>query len=111
MSAPGTKVPTACADLRLSQVRACGARVNNARLTDELTRELVAHERTTGQSRSEIVRAALERYFDDARPSARSASDAIDASGLVGCGEAETDLSATHKSRLRESMERKHGHR
>jgi len=83
----------------------------NARLTDELTRELMALERTTCQSRSEIVRAALERYFDDARPSERSAGDAIHAAGLVGCGEAEADLSGSYKSLLRESLERKHGHR
>jgi len=83
----------------------------NARLTDELSRELEELERTTGQSRSAIVRAALERYFDDTRPSERSASDAIHAAGLVGCGEAETDLSGSYKSRLRESLERRHGHR
>ena len=83
----------------------------NARLTDELSRELMALERTTGQSRSEIVRAALERCFDHARPSGRSASDAIHAAGLVGCGEAESDLSGSYKSRLRERLERKYGHR
>jgi len=83
----------------------------NARLTDELTRELMALERTTGQSRSEIVRAALQRYFDDARPSGRSAGDAIHAAGLVGCGEAEAELSGSYKSLLHESLERERGHR
>ncbi len=81
----------------------------NARLTDELTRERMALEQTTGQSRSEIVRTALERYFDDARPSGGSAGDAIHAAGLVGCGEAE--LSGSDKSLLHESLERERGHR
>lgn len=83
----------------------------NVRLTDELARELTALERATGQSRSEIVRAALERYFDDARSSGRTAIAAIQASGLVGCGEAETDLSGSYESRLRESLARKNGDR
>lgn len=83
----------------------------NARLTDELSRRLLALERATGQSRSAIVRAALERYVDEARPTGRSARDAIHASGLVGCGETEPDLAGSYEARLRQSLERKHGHR
>ncbi len=83
----------------------------NARLTEELTQKLMALERATGQSRSDIVRAALERYLDDACQPGRSARDAILASGLVGCGEAEADLSRTYKSRLHEGLGRRHGHR
>ena len=83
----------------------------NARLTDELSRKLLALERMTGLSRSEIVRVALERYFEETPVPGRSVRDAIHASGLIGCGEAEADLSGSYKSRLRESLERKHGHR
>lgn len=83
----------------------------NARLTDELSKKLLALERTTGQSRSDIVRAALERYFEETPVPGRSVRDAIHESGLIGCGEAEADLSGSYKSRLRESLERKHGHR
>jgi predicted transcriptional regulator len=83
----------------------------NARLTEELTRKLMAVERATGQSRSDIVRAALEHYFDDACVPERSARDAILASGLVGCGDAESDLSTTYKSLLHEGLGNKHGHR
>lgn len=57
------------------------------------------------------MRTALERYFDDARPSVRSAGDAIHAAVLVGCGEAEADLSGSYKSLLRDGSERKRGHR
>lgn len=57
------------------------------------------------------MRTALERYFDDARPSVRSAGDAIHAAVLVGCGEAEADLSGSYKSLLRDGLERKRGHR
>jgi predicted transcriptional regulator len=83
----------------------------NARLTEELSRKLEALERATKQSTSDIVRAALERYFDEVCRPGRSARDAILRSGLVGCGEAEADLSATYKSRLHEGFGRKHGHR
>jgi|GEM_PF-1619279 len=83
----------------------------NLRLTDELRRRLLALERTTGQSRSDTVRAAPERSFAETPAPGRSVHDAIHASGLVGCGEAETDLSGSYESRLRESLERTHGHR
>jgi Arc/MetJ-type ribon-helix-helix transcriptional regulator len=49
--------------------------------------ERVARER--GQSKSEIVRAALERHLKDERP-----TSALELAGdLVGCGEGPTDLS------------------
>jgi predicted transcriptional regulator len=83
----------------------------NARLPEELARKLEALEQATQQSTSDVVRAALERYFDDICGPGRSARDAILRSGLVGCGEAEADLSATYKSRLHEGFGRKHGHR
>lgn len=83
----------------------------NARLPEELTRKLEALEQATKQSTSDVVRTALERYFNEICGPGRSARDAILKSGLVGCGEAEADLSATYKSRLHEGFGRKHGHR
>jgi predicted transcriptional regulator len=83
----------------------------NARLPEELARKLEALERATGQSTSNVVRVALERYFTEICVPGRSAREAIYQSGLVGCGEAEADLSATYKSRLHEGLGRKHGHR
>jgi predicted transcriptional regulator len=83
----------------------------NARLPEELARKLEALERATGQSTSNVVRSALERYFDEICGPGRSARDAILASGLVGCGEADADLSMTYKSTLREGFGQKHGHR
>ena len=83
----------------------------NARLPEELARKLEALERATGQSTSDVVRAALERYFNEVCGPRRAARDAIRSSGLVGCGEAEADLSVSYKARLREGLSRKHGHR
>jgi hypothetical protein len=57
------------------------------------------------------VRVALERYFIEICGPGRSAREAIYLSGLIGCGEAEADLSTTYKSRLHESLGRKHGDR
>jgi ribbon-helix-helix CopG family protein len=82
-----------------------------ARLPEELARKLEALERATGQSTSNVVCVALERYFSEICGPGRSSREAIYQSGLVGCGEAEADLSATYKSRLREVLGRKHGHR
>jgi predicted transcriptional regulator len=83
----------------------------NARLPEELARKLEALEQATKQSTSDVVRSALERYFDEICAPGRSARDAILRSGLVGCGEAEADLSTTYKSRLQEGLGRKFGHR
>ena len=83
----------------------------NARLPEELARKLEALEQATNQTTSDVVRAALERYFDEICGPGRSAREAILRSGLVGCGEAEADLSATYKARLYEGLGRKHGHR
>lgn len=83
----------------------------NARLSEDLVRKLEALEQATGQSASDVVRAALEHYFTEICGPGRSAREAIYLSGLVGCGEAEADLSVTYKSRLHEGLERKHGHR
>jgi len=83
----------------------------NARLTEDLAQKLEALERVTGQSTSDVVRAALEHYFTEVCGSGRSAREAIYQSGFVACGEAEPDLSATYKSRLREGLGLKHGHR
>jgi Arc/MetJ-type ribon-helix-helix transcriptional regulator len=83
----------------------------NARLPEELARKLEALERATGQSTSDVVRAALERYFGEICGPGRSTRDAILGSGLIGCGEAEADLSTTYKERLREGLGRKHGYR
>jgi hypothetical protein len=83
----------------------------NARLPEDLARKLEALERATGQSTSNVVRAALERYFSEVCGTGRSAREAILESGLIGCGEAEADLSTTYKERLYEGFGRKHGHR
>ncbi len=50
------------------------------------------------------------RWAPDSGPG-RSARDAILGSGLIGCGEAEADLSSTYKTRLFEGFGLKHGHR
>jgi predicted DNA-binding protein len=53
--------------------------------------ERVARER--GQSKSEVVRAALERHLEDERP-----MSALELAGdLVGCCEGPTDLSTNPK--------------
>jgi len=83
----------------------------NARLPEELARKLEALERATGQSTSNVVRLALESYFNEVCGPGRTAREAIHLSGLVGCGEAEADLSTSYKARLGEGLGRKHGDR
>lgn len=72
----------------------------NATLSEDLARKLEALERATWQSTSNVVRTALERYFNEVCGAGRSSREAILGSGLIGCGEAEPDLSTTYKRHL-----------
>jgi hypothetical protein len=54
----------------------------------------------THASVSEIVRRALENYYQTVCEQPTSAKDAFYASGFVGCAESDPDLSTTYKSQL-----------
>jgi Ribbon-helix-helix protein, copG family len=83
----------------------------NTRLPEELARKLEALKRATGQSTSNVVRIAIERYFTEICGSGRSARETIYRTSLVGCGGADADFSAAYKSRMGEGLTHKHGHR
>jgi hypothetical protein len=82
----------------------------NARLSEEETQQLAEVRARTGQTVSEVVRHALRGYYEAIRGEGVSARRAILESGLVGCGEADPDLSSSYKDALR-GLGRKHGDR
>ena len=67
------------------------------RLSQELEKQLASIVRTTGQTESEVVRAALQDYYEKhaAKP---SAYDLFKAAGLIGCAKnLPADLSTNPK--------------
>lgn len=73
----------------------------NARLAEAEARQLAELAARTGQTVSDVVREALRRYFQALCGEGSSARRAILDSGLIGCGEAEPDLSSGYKRRAR----------
>lgn len=83
----------------------------NARLTEDDARKLGYLSRHKGKSVSDVIRAAIQRYYRETRAAEATASGLIERSGFIGCGEAEPDLSTTYKRHLTEYLQRKHGNR
>ncbi len=83
----------------------------NARLAADEVRKLGYLSKQEGKSVSEIIRAAIQRYYNEARAAEAAATAILDRSGFIGCGEAEPDLSITYKQHLADLLRRKHGDR
>jgi metal-responsive CopG/Arc/MetJ family transcriptional regulator len=67
------------------------------KLTEDLLRKLERTARERGQSKSDVIRSALEQYLNGARAAQRSVSALELAGDLVGCGEGPGDLSTNPK--------------
>lgn len=83
----------------------------NARLPQDDAKKLAYLSKTEGKSVSEIIRAAIQRYYSETKSTEAAAAGMLFRTGFVGCGEAEPDLSKKYKRHLTESLQRKHGHR
>jgi hypothetical protein len=67
------------------------------KVTDQLLRQLEREARQRGQSKSDVVRMALEHFLNGARSGPRPLS-ALDLAGdVVGCAEGPSDLSTNRK--------------
>jgi len=67
------------------------------KLTENLLRKLDRTARERGQSKSDVVRAALEEYLNGERTKGRPLSALELAGDLVGCAEGPGDLSTNPK--------------
>jgi hypothetical protein len=79
----------------------------NARIDAELARKVALLRAKTKQSTTDVVRAALECYYEQVTkvPTA----DALRSSGFVGCADGPSDLSSDYKRHLIDSLSRKPG--
>ncbi len=74
----------------------------NARIDGELARKVKYLRERTGRSTTEIVKASIEAYYQ-----ALSAEPEQLLSDFIACGRGPKDLSATYKSSLAASLEKK----
>lgn len=81
----------------------------SARLDAERSRKLDVLMRTTHQGVSEVIKVALDLYYDHARAGRRPAGEVLRASGFIASGEGAADLSETYKDELTRSLADKHG--
>ncbi len=87
-----------------------GLRVN-ARFDGDDAAKLDFLVRTEGKSVTDIVRTAIRRYYEAARAERSAKTGQLEASGFIGCAEADPDLSTTYKRQLRRTLATKHGDR
>ena len=79
----------------------------NARIDESLSRKLAHLRRITGHSVTEIVRQAIELYYESIHRGDGTAKDVLLRTGFVGCAEGSPDLSDRYKSAIAESLVRK----
>ena len=77
----------------------------NARLPPELASKLSELRRRTGKSTTDLLREALEGYYDASRATDEPARLLGE---FVGCAEGPRALSSRYKAELVRSLERKH---
>jgi hypothetical protein len=80
----------------------------SARLDAERSRKLDVLVRTTHQGVSEVIKMALDLYYDHVRAGRRPATELLRATGFLASGEASPDLSETYKDELARSLADKH---
>ena len=83
----------------------------NARLDESRSRKLEFLSRATDLSTSDIVKQAIDVYYDQVRGQRPPPAEVLSNSGFIGCGEASPDLSERYKETVRELVAAKHDHR
>jgi hypothetical protein len=83
----------------------------NARPDEDRSRKLAFPRKVTGRTLSEVIKNAIDTYYREIKREQTRARGVFEKQGLVGCGEAEADLSSDYKSDLNGILDLKHGHR
>lgn len=83
----------------------------NARLDPDAAEKLTYLAQSEQKSVSDIIRIAIDRYYEQARATHAVATGILERNGFIGCADGERNLSTEYKRYLSESLRRKHGHR
>ena len=78
------------------------------RLDDDLAAKLAAVRRATKQTTTDVVRAALELYYERVtKGSAASMRRVFEETGFIGCADGPADLSGRYKDYLTKGLRKK----
>ncbi len=83
----------------------------NARIDEQHSERLRFLTRSTNASVSEVLKRAIDLYYEHRRRECGDATAALTASGFVGVADGDPELSTTYKQRLSEELLSKHDHR
>ncbi|MGA8262622.1 MAG: hypothetical protein WB783_20630 [Arenicellales bacterium] len=83
----------------------------NARLDENRSRKLGYLKRITGAGVSDILKLAIDVYYDQMKQTRGDPAALLRQSGFVGCGSGPADLSERYKEELAQMIGTKHGHR
>lgn len=83
----------------------------NARLQPEVAQKLTLLKAATGASTSDVLKCAIDAYFQQAVGRPQLPYPALQNAGFIGCASGPPNLSRTYKARLGRSLGKKYGHR
>lgn len=83
----------------------------NARLDESRGQKLEYLSRATHLSTSEIVKQAIDLFYEQVKSRRPLPAEVLKASGFIGCGESSPDLSDRYKEEVKSLVAAKHGHR
>lgn len=83
----------------------------NARLDETRSQKLEYLKKATHAGISEIVKEAIDVYYDRVKGKKPRPAEIFRESGFIGIGEGPEDLSVRYKDYLTEALEEKHGDR
>ena len=83
----------------------------NARLDESHARKLELLRRRTGHRVSDLIKEAIDLYYEEVQATPERPADALAKAGFIGCGEADPVLSENYKQLLTDSLAAKHGDR
>ncbi|MDN5870040.1 MAG: hypothetical protein L0H73_04895 [Nitrococcus sp.] len=83
----------------------------NARLDEDRSRKFGYLQQISGAGVSEIVKLAIDAYYDRMKRTCGDAAALLSKSGFVGCGCGPAGLSQDYKEELARAMGTKHGDR
>ena len=83
----------------------------SARLDEKQSERLEFLQRETQESVSEVVKRAIDRYYEEVSQGRSRAAEIFAATGFIGSGEGPGDLSTEYKRYLQKGWSQKHGDR
>lgn len=80
----------------------------NTELTEAEVSKIAFIQQQTQQDIGEILKAAIDLYYQNLQASQTSPLQILEETGVIGCCSVENDLSTTYKSVLAEELEKKY---